>query len=195
MTAPRARLENSARTAPPPSRVEFSTPPLVSASGSPPPCWTSAIIASFGGGQKACDAGAAPAHRLVARSHRPLLLVGKGQHGFDARFRENRRGDRERRNAARIIHEAGKEAALPQVVKGRQGRDPIARPKLDVRGHGSKEGRPGGRFNPALGDHAIAVRFKIIAVRVRGAFAVMHEMHAIGNKRNAPALRLAAQGS
>jgi hypothetical protein len=60
---------------------------------------------------------------LVPRSHRSLLLVGKSQHGFDTCFRENRRGDGERRNAARIIHEAGKEAALPQVGKGRQGRD------------------------------------------------------------------------
>src|ERR1700722_17983069 len=138
--------------------------------------------------KKARDAGAASAHRLVPRSHRPLLLVGNGQHGFDARFRENGRGNRQRGDAARVVHEAGKEAALPQVVKGREGRDPIARPKLTVLGHGSKEGRPRRRLDPALGDHAIAVRFRVIAVSVCGAFAVMHEMDTIRNERNAPAL-------
>jgi hypothetical protein len=166
VTAPRARLENSERTAPPPNRVEFSTPPLVSTSGSRPPCWTSATIASFGGGKRA-------AMRALPR-HIVWFPAPTGPSSSSGK--------------ASMASTPGKEAALPQVVVGRQGRDPIAGPKLDIPIHGAKEGRSGRRFNPALGDHSIAVRFKLIAISVRGAFAVLHEMHAIGNQWNAPSL-------
>ena len=51
-----------------------------------------------------------------------------------------------------------------------------------------KKGDPPDDFDFALGEDPVGVRFKIIAVSVRGAFAIMHEMDAVRDKRGATAL-------
>ena len=140
-----------------------------------------------GRGKQADDAAAAAPHHLAAGAGRALLLVRQGDQRLDAGSREDRCGDRQRGDAARIVHVADEVAARRILAIGRERHDPVAR--ADIRAARARMERRVTvlRAELALIRQHVAAGGEVEAIRPRGAHALLHQVIAERHERVAVA--------